>query len=156
MTVLMFWVDAIILCVFFISALFSSFQGLGQSLFSLFSWLLASSVALYFMQNVAQLLISGDVIQQDMLSTYYLNAFLILLLSSLLVNSFVHFLWLQSSNLLILPWHDRLLSALLGVCRGIVLVFICVQALEFLPFINLSRWSESNILNLFRLLTKVI
>jgi uncharacterized membrane protein required for colicin V production len=152
----MFWIDAVILCVFLLSALLSSFQGLGQALFSLFSWLLACSIALYFMPNVAQLWVYSDVDQQEVLSTYDLNAFLILLLSSFLVNSFVHFLWLQSSNVLILPWHDRLLSALLGVCRGIVLVFICVQALEFLPFIDLSRWSESNILNLFRLLTRVI
>ena len=152
----MFWIDAIILCVFLLSSLLSSLQGLRLSLFALFSWLLASSIAIYFMPNVAQLLASSDTSQQEMLSTYYLNAFLILLLSNLLVNSFVHFLWLQSSNVLILPWHDRLLSALLGVCRGIVLVFICVQTVEFLPFIDLNRWSESIILNLFRLLTKVI
>jgi membrane protein required for colicin V production len=131
--------DYIVLGIVFISALLSITRGLVREVVSLLAWVIAFFVASRYSVEIEPLL--SDLIQDEsirMLVAFAVTFFIVLLLAMLgamLMSTLV-----KSVGLGLV---DRMLGAIFGFARGLVIVLFLVLAAGFTPLPQQPFWQQA-------------
>ncbi|ROR32721.1 CvpA family protein [Inmirania thermothiophila] len=142
----MIWIDYVIVAVVAVSALVSLWRGFVREVLSLAAWGLALWVGLAFSDEVAGLL-SGVV---ALPSARAALAFLGLFLATLILGGWVNFLIGRLVDRTGLSGTDRLLGALFGAARGVVLVAALVLLAGLTPLPQDPWWRDSALIGPFQ------
>jgi membrane protein required for colicin V production len=133
------WVDIGLLVVLAVSVVVGALRGLVFELMSLVGWVVAYFAAHWFAADVAPLLPIGTPGSR----TNLLAAFVLTFFAALLV-------WAVVSRVVRLLLHatplgvpDRLLGAVFGGVRGVVVLIVIVTALAMTPFASAPEWRAS-------------
>ena len=145
------WVDVVILMIVAVSCLFGLGRGFVRETLSLLSWIAAIVVARIYAQSLAPLFagwVDSDTMQ-------YVVAFALLFIVVLIAGAVVISLFGRLVSATGLKLTDRLLGAVFGVARGIVLCMLLVfigndvfatevwwQSSRFIP--QLEQWVEAS------------
>ena len=133
------WIDTALLGVIVLSALVGLFRGLTFELLSLAGWFAAWFAALAFGPGLAAYLPIGDAGSTLNRVAGYASAFLVVLL-----------LWGLGARALArlvratpLRPLDRLLGAVFGLARGVLVLLALAAVLAYTPLDRLPAWQES-------------
>jgi membrane protein required for colicin V production len=140
------WVDYAILGIIFISALIGLFRGLVKEAFSLGSWIVSITVAIRFSQQFSAYLI--DYI--DVPSVRIGAAFIILLLSTLILGAMLSYLVSQIVDKTGLSGTDRFAGFIFGIARGVVVMAVLVLLAGLTPLPQDSWWIQSSLIGPFQ------
>jgi membrane protein required for colicin V production len=116
------WVDAIILIITAVSSIFGLWRGFVREVLSLLAWIAALLIARVYSEAFAPALsnwIANEAMQQ-------MFAFAILFMATLLVGALINHLVAKLISISGLKLTDRLLGAVFGVARGVVIVMVFV------------------------------
>ncbi len=131
-------IDSLIPLVILISALYGVFRGLVREVFSLLAWILAWWVARHGSAQLVPMLAPWIHTPSLRMAT----AFLGLLLATWLLASLIAYAVQAMIGHLGLTWTDRLLGAVFGLARG---VLMCIVALIVLaPYVQGDPWWKSS------------
>ncbi len=133
-------VDTAILIVIAISSVFGLWRGFVKEMLSLVSWIAALVVARLYSEPVAGLL--ENVIQSS--SIRYVTAFSILFIIVMLLGTLINHFLNKVLAITGLKLLDRLLGALFGVTRGIVIVLVILFILRV--FVSETEWWQQSTL----------
>jgi membrane protein required for colicin V production len=133
------WVDIALLAVLAISVIVGALRGLVFELMSLVGWVVAYFAAHWLAADVAPHLPIGEPGGRSNL----LAAFVVTFLGAL-------FIWAVASRVVRLMLHatplgvpDRLLGAMFGTVRGLVVLIVLVTAVSMTPFSTSPEWRAS-------------
>ena len=142
----MIWVDWLIIGIIGFSVLISVVRGFIKEALSLAIWIVAIIVASLFYVTTAPLL-------EGLIDTPSLRAavaWLILFLIVLIMGAIINFLLGQLIEATGLSGTDRLLGAVFGTLRGVILIMVVVIFLpEILPVEQDNWWLESKLIPWF-------
>ena len=142
----MIWVDWVIIGIVGFSVLISMVRGFIKEALSLVIWVVAIIVASLFYLSTAPLL-------EGLIDTPSLRAavaWLLLFLIVLVMGAIINFLLGQLIEATGLSGTDRLLGAVFGILRGVILVMVVVIFLpEILPVEQDNWWRESKLIPWF-------
>jgi len=133
-------VDTAILIVIAISSVFGLWRGFVKEMLSLVSWIAALVVARLYSEPVAGLL--ENVIQSS--SIRYVTAFSILFIIVMLLGTLINHFLNKVLAITGLKLLDRLMGALFGVTRGIVIVLVILFILRV--FVSETEWWQQSTL----------
>lgn len=135
----MAWVDALLLGVMLVSVLIGVVRGLVFELMSLVGWVVAYFIATWISADVAQMLPIGTPGSR----TNLLAAFALTFVATLLA-------WAIASRIVRLIIHatplsliDRLLGAVFGGVRGLLVLLVIVTMVSMTPLLHSPAWRES-------------
>ncbi len=146
------WVDIVILIIVGLSCIFGLWRGFVREVLSLLAWVAALLVASYYSSHLAPVF-SRFI---DSSTIRHVLAFALLCLITLLLGGLVNHFMSKLINLAGLQVTDRLLGAVFGIARGVIVVAIVVffasafyaeepwwQASQLMPHvIELIDWSR--------------
>lgn len=142
------WVDVAILALIAVSAAVSLVRGFMREALSLAAWVLAFWIALTFAARLAATQLLMD--QIDSPTVRAAVAFVALFLLTLLVGVLVNVLVGQLVRKTGLSGTDRIVGALFGIGRGIVVVGLLVLLAGFTQLPSEIWWRESMLLPQFQ------
>lgn len=142
------WVDVAILGLIAVSALVSLMRGFVREALSLTAWVLAFWIALTFAARLAATPLLLDQIDSPTVRAGV--AFTVLFLAVLLVGVLVNVLVGQLVRKTGLSGTDRIVGALFGVARGIVVVGVLVLLAGFTQLPTETWWGDSKLLPQFQ------
>ncbi len=142
------WIDVAILVLIAVSALVSLMRGFVREALSLTAWILAFWLALTFAARLAATPLLIDQIDSPTVraGVAFAVIFLVILLLGVLVNVLVGQLVRKTG----LSGTDRIVGALFGVARGIVVVGVLVLLAGFTQLPSEPWWHESMLLPQFQ------
>jgi membrane protein required for colicin V production len=135
------WVDAIILIITAVSCIFGLWRGFVREVLSLLAWIAALLIARVYSEAFAPALsnwIANEAMQQ-------MFAFAILFMATLLVGALINHLVAKLISISGLKLTDRLIGAVFGVARGVVIVMVFVYFGGSF-FQTEPWWSESRLI----------
>lgn len=138
------WVDYGILGVIGFSALVSLMRGFVRETLSLLAWILAFWVAFTFFREIA--------VHMPWISVPSIRiavAFILLLVTTLILGAVVNFLIGQLLDKTGLTVADRLFGILFGVARGALIIAVLVLLAGLTPLPQDPWWRESQLLGHF-------
>lgn len=138
----MAWVDIVILAVIGVSIMVSLFRGFLREVFSLFVWVLAVWLALQFSGALAEVLVPWIELPSARVIIAFAGLFILVLVVGGLLNYLLGKL-IESTGL---SATDRLVGALFGALRGMVIVLVAVIILGLTPLTEDPWWEESRLL----------
>jgi membrane protein required for colicin V production len=138
----MIWVDYVIVGIIGLSALISLVRGFVREAVSLIIWFLAFALAWTYFREFALHLTPWVETPSVRLGL----AFIILLVTVLIIGAIVGWLIGQLVDKTGLSGTDRLLGMVFGAARGAVLVAILVLLAGLTPFPRDSWWQESQLI----------
>ncbi|UTW45860.1 CvpA family protein [bacterium SCSIO 12696] len=137
------WADWAIIAIVVLSALISLVRGFVREALSLAMWLIAVVVAVKFHQPLSEQF--TNLIETP--SLQLIVAWIVLLVGTLLVGMLVSFLIGQLVKATGLSGTDRLIGALFGVARGLLLVLVVlILAPKALPVNEDPWWQQSKLI----------
>ena len=113
-------VDIVILIITVLSSVFGLWRGLIKEVLSLLTWIAALLVSRVYSEPLAGLM--TGMIQND--GIRYVSAFAILFVIVMMLGTFLNFLMSKLLNFTGLKLADRLLGAVFGVARGVIIVLV--------------------------------
>ena len=113
-------VDIVILIITLLSSIFGLWRGLIKEVLSLLTWIAALLVSRVYSEPLAGLM--TGMIQND--GIRYVSAFAILFVIVMMLGTFLNFLMSKLLNFTGLKLADRLLGAVFGVARGVIIVLV--------------------------------
>jgi membrane protein required for colicin V production len=113
-------VDIVILIITVLSSVFGLWRGLIKEVLSLLTWIAALLVSRVYSEPLAGLM--TGMIQND--GIRYVSAFAILFVIVMMLGTFLNFLMSKLLNVTGLKFADRLLGAVFGVARGVIIVLV--------------------------------
>ena len=113
-------VDIVILIITLLSSIFGLWRGLIKEVLSLLTWIAALLVSRVYSEPLAGLM--TGMIQND--GIRYVSAFAILFVIVMMLGTFLNFLMSKLLNVTGLKLADRLLGAVFGVARGVIIVLV--------------------------------
>ncbi len=146
------WVDYAILASFFLSALWGWVQGLLQTVLALLNWFAATFIAAFFVHELAVVLSTFSPIIEVRL----LLAFVFLFSFTLLLTSWLNYLFMYTFLNTPIIWADSVLSLLLGGLRGILVILNLLLLTALTPLVQTSGWQASQLIPYFSILTHQI
>ncbi len=138
----MTWIDYAILAIICISALVGLMRGLVREIFSLFSWIAALWVGIYYSSALSPALKAW--ISHSGIRT--VTAFAILFLATLVLGKVVGYLIGSLIDQSLLSGVNRLGGMLFGGARGLLLVLILVLVADRLRLSHQVWWRQSQFL----------
>ena len=141
------WLDVAILVLIALSAVISLLRGFVREALSLAAWVLAFWVALTFAARLAATPWLSAQIESP--TARIGAAFVALFLLTLVVGAIINFLVAQLVSKTGLSGTDRLIGAVFGVARGVVLVGVLVLLAGFTQLPEERWWNESSLLPQF-------
>ena len=142
------WIDLAILVLIALSALVSLMRGFVREALSLAAWVLAFWIALTFAARLAATPLMMD--QIDSPTVRAAVAFVALFLLTLVVGVLINVLITQLVRKTGLSGTDRIVGAIFGVGRGIVVVGLLVLLAGFTQLPTESWWRDSMLLPQFQ------
>ncbi len=113
-------VDIVILIITLLSSIFGLWRGLIKEVLSLLTWIAALLVSRVYSEPLAGLM--TGMIEND--GIRYVSAFAILFVIVMMLGTFLNFLMSKLLNVTGLKLADRLLGAVFGVARGVIIVLV--------------------------------
>ena len=113
-------VDIVILIITLLSSIFGLWRGLIKEVLSLLTWIAALLVSRVYSEPLAGLM--TGMIEND--GIRYVSAFAILFVIVMMLGTFLNFLMSKLLNFTGLKLADRLLGAVFGVARGVIIVLL--------------------------------
>ncbi len=113
-------VDIVILIITVLSSVFGLWRGLIKEVLSLLTWIAALLVSRVYSEPLAGLM--TGMIQND--GIRYVSAFAILFVIVMMLGTFLNFLMSKLLSVTGLKLADRLLGAVFGVARGVIIVLV--------------------------------
>jgi membrane protein required for colicin V production len=113
-------VDIVILIITLLSSIFGLWRGLIKEVLSLLTWIAALLVSRVYSEPLAGLM--TGMIEND--GIRYVSAFAILFVIVMMLGTFLNFLMSKLLNFTGLKLADRLLGAVFGVARGVIIVLV--------------------------------
>lgn len=151
----MAWFDIAILSVILLSTLISLIRGFVKESISLATWMIAGFIAVYYHQQLAELIMpyfvdmSISFINPSLLSMA--AAFAILFISTLIIGAIVNFMVSQLVTKTGLSGTDKLLGMVFGAARGVLIISIIVFALlAYTTFPSQPWWQDSVLVDYFK------
>lgn len=145
-------VDVIIICVIFLSALFSLIRGFVKESISLVTWLMAIWIASSFGSRLAAVLPNSIESEAVRLSVGFGALFIVTLMLGALVNVLVaHFVKKTG-----LSGADRIFGVVFGFLRGLLIIVVFVVIGSFTPLPEQEWWQSSNLLERFESLSYML
>lgn len=114
--------DIVVLIIIGISLIFGLGRGFVREVISVASWIAALLVAKIYSPSVAPMFSKLT----DSETARYVLAFAVLCFITLLLGAFINHVLSRLISLVGLQWTDRLLGAVFGVARGVIIVAIVV------------------------------
>ncbi len=142
----MAWFDILILGIIALSALVSLIRGFVREALSLGVWILAFWISWSFFRDLAPRLTP----YVDTPSLRIGIAFVVLMLLSLVIGGMVNFLLVRLINAAGLSGTDRMIGALFGTARGVLLVSALVLLAGLTPFPQDGWWQQSHLVPYFQ------
>lgn len=140
------WADVIIIAIVLLSALISLFRGFVREALSLASWVLAFWVALTFSHPLSDLLVNTIHSPTLRMGAAFGGIFIVVLIICAIINYFITAL-VHSTGL---SGTDRLLGAVFGLIRGVLLVAaLLLVARLTTPMAQETWWSGSRLIQYF-------
>jgi membrane protein required for colicin V production len=139
------WADYVIIAVLGLSVLMGLWRGLVGEVLALVVWAVAIWVAWRFGPQVASAYTAVE-LPSARIILGYATCFVTVLIAGAIVGFIMRKLVAGSG----LGGTDRLLGAIFGLARGLVLVTLTVLLLGFTPFTRDPWWSQSRLLPAFR------
>lgn len=133
------WVDIGLLAVLAISLVVGALRGLVFELMSLVGWVVAYFAAHWFAADVAPMLPIGEPGSRTNLVAAFVVTFFVTLLVWAVLSRIVRLL-LHATPLGV---PDRLLGAVFGGVRGVVVLIVIVTALSMTPVASSPEWRSS-------------
>ena len=124
-------VDIVILIITVLSSVFGLWRGLIKEVLSLLTWIAALLVSRVYSEPLAGLM--TGMIQND--GIRYVSAFAILFVIVMMLGTFLNFLMSKLLSVTGLMLADRLLGAVFGVARGVIIVLVIL----FVPSVFVSE-----------------
>lgn len=132
------WVDVVMLMITGISCLFGLWRGLVREVLSLLAWIAAILIARLYSASLAPIV--GGWIESEAMRHVF--AFAVLFIAVLVAGAALNHLVAKLIHISGLKITDRLLGALFGVARGVVIVMVFVFfGAEF--FVTEVWWESS-------------
>ena len=134
-------VDIVILIITLLSSIFGLWRGLIKEVLSLLTWIAALLVSRVYSEPLAGLM--TGMIEND--GIRYVSAFAILFVIVMMLGTFLNFLMSKLLNFTGLKLADRLLGAVFGVARGVIIVLVIL----FVTSVFLSEtelWQKSQLI----------
>lgn len=135
-------IDIVILVVVALSFMMGGFRGLVKEALSLATWIAALLIAAFFYEQLAALFI--DVI--DSITLRQMAAFALLFVGSVFVGTLISNLISRLMSAVGLGGVDRVLGALFGIIRGLIIVGLVIFVLMAYPLEFTSSWFENSLL----------
>lgn len=134
----MVWIDYIMLAVVILSVIFSLIRGFVREAISLGTWVVALWLGLTFAEPLSRWFtgIDSDVFR-------IILAFAILFVAVLLVGALLNHVFTTLVDKTGLSGSDRLIGAVFGFARGLVLVAVLIVVANWTTLPESKAWSES-------------
>lgn len=140
------WIDYVILAVVVLSSVIGLFRGFVREAFSLLIWFVAAWVAYTYSQAFSLYLLEYI----DVPSIRVAAAFVILLVTTLILGALLSFLISQLVEKTGLTGTDRFAGFLFGVARGVVVVAVLVLLGGLTPMPQDPWWNASVLIGPFQ------
>ena len=135
------WFDFTILGIIALSAVISLVRGFVKEAISLVIWIAAFIISRSFYPNLAQLLTQID---EPMLRNA--SAIAILFIGTLIVGGLVNYIFSQLVKATGLTGTDRVLGAVFGALRGLLIVSALLFFIDTFTSFSESTWWQSSVL----------
>lgn len=134
-------VDIVILIITILSAAFGLWRGLIKEVLSLLTWIAALLVSRVYSEPLAGLM--TGMIEND--GIRYVTAFALLFVTVMMLGTFLNFLMSKLLTFTGLKLADRLLGAVFGVARGVIIVMVILFITSM--FVSETQlWQESQLI----------
>ncbi|PCI76226.1 MAG: colicin V production CvpA [SAR86 cluster bacterium] len=134
-------VDIVILIITVLSSAFGLWRGLIKEVLSLLTWIAALLVSRVYSEPLAGLM--TGMIEND--GIRYVSAFAILFVIVMMLGTFLNFLMSKLLNVTGLKLADRLLGAVFGVARGVIIVLVILFVTSM--FVSETElWQQSQLI----------
>jgi membrane protein required for colicin V production len=131
--------DWVFVAVLVVSMLLGAWRGLMYEVLSLASWIAAFIVAQWLAPDAAALLPMGKAGEP----IRYAAGFVVVFVAALFAGGFAAWLVKKMVEAVGLRPVDRLLGAVFGLSRGVVLLLALAVVIEMSPFKSADEWTES-------------
>jgi membrane protein required for colicin V production len=131
--------DWICLAILLVSLLVGAWRGLVVEVVSLVSWVAAFILAQWFAPSAAALLPMGNASEV----VRYAAGFVLVFVATLFAGALIGFVISKMLSAVGLGAINRLLGALFGVLRGVVLILAATVVVGMTPWKSSSSWQES-------------
>ena len=139
------WIDYTIIVLLLVSATIGLIRGFVKEIISLVIWVIALVVAVHYSVKYSSLFV--DIIQNNALRTGI--CFLVILISVLLLGMLFSFLLNKLFSYLDLGIANRLLGAVFGLLRGVVLVVGLMFLAQLTSLPQTLAWQRATLLPYF-------
>jgi membrane protein required for colicin V production len=138
------WVDYSIVALVFLSALISLMRGFVREALALVTWVVAFWVALHYAALLAETPFLNNYLHSN--SLRLAAAFMILLLSTLIIGALVNFLCARLVTATGLSGTDRTVGIAFGAARGVLLVSVILLAAQMMNLSHTAWWQHSRLI----------
>lgn len=136
------WVDYSIIGIVLASVLISIIRGFVREALSLITWIVAILVAIYFSQDVANLL--APYVKSPKVA--FGLSFTLLFILVLILGAIINYLLAGMIHKTGLSFIDRLLGIAIGLIRGVLIVAILMLLCDFTNLPHENAWQQSQLL----------
>ncbi|MEX0963429.1 MAG: CvpA family protein [Pseudohongiellaceae bacterium] len=134
-------VDIVILVITVLSSMFGLWRGLIKEVLSLLTWIAALLLARIYSEPFAGLM--TGMIEND--GIRYVTAFALLFVTVMMLGTFLNFLMSKLLSVTGLKMADRLLGAVFGVARGVIIVLVILFVASM--FVSETQlWQQSQLI----------
>ena len=134
-------VDIVILIITILSSAFGLWRGLIKEVLSLLTWIAALLVSRVYSEPLAGLL--AGMIEND--GIRYVTAFALLFVTVMMLGTFLNFLMSKLLTFTGLKLADRLLGAVFGVARGVIIVLV-IMFITSMFVSETELWQQSQLI----------
>lgn len=134
-------VDIAILIFTTLSSLFGLWRGLIKEVLSLLSWIAALLVARVYSEYLSEML--SGMIEND--GIRYVAAFAVLFVAVMMAGTLINFLLSKVLGVSGLKLADRLLGAVFGIARGLIIVLV-IMFISSVFVSETALWQESKLI----------
>lgn len=144
----MTWLDAVILAIIALSALYGIIRGFLREMLSLLAWALSFWAAFRYAPALAQRLETYIVQDEARVGVAFVATFLAVLVVGMILGGLMVRLARASG----IDGPDRTLGALFGIARGVLLVTVLVVITAITPLSESRAWTGSGLMQYFEML----
>lgn len=145
----MTWLDIAFVVVIALSMLLSLFRGVVKEVLSLAVWVLSFWLAFRYSYPVSRLLEGMVPYESARLGAAFLLIFIAVLVAGMLLSGLASRLVRAGG----LGLADRVLGAVFGALRGVIVVTVLVMMMALTPLAQDRAWQESRLVGYFSLLS---
>ena len=135
----MTWFDVLALAIVFLSLLLGLFRGFVREVLSLAGWVAAALIASRFAEHAAVWMPQGIPSEHVRLALGFFAVFVVVLIVASLLGSLLGALARAAG----LGFMDRMLGAIFGIARGVLILVLFVLAAGLTPLPRTTWWATS-------------